>query len=56
MPPEGTLITGFSAGPAGATLDIVGAFERSAPETAALIQVEGASLSVQLTYLGPLPN
>src|SRR3990167_7773023 len=56
VPPEGTLITGFSAGPAGATLDIVGAFERSAPETAAVIQVAGAALSVQLSYLGPLPN
>ena len=56
VPPEGTLITGFSAGPAGATLDIVGAFQGNAPETAAVIQVEGASVSVQLTYLGPLPN
>jgi hypothetical protein len=56
VPPEGTLVTGFSAGPTGATLDIVGAFEGTSAETTASIQIAGAPVGVQLTYLGPLPN
>jgi hypothetical protein len=56
VPPEGTLITGFSAGPAGATLEIVGAVARPAPEATAVVEVAGVPLSVQLTYIGPLPS
>jgi hypothetical protein len=56
VPPEGTLITGFSAGPAGATLDIVGAIPRPAPKATTVVEVAGVPLSVQLTYLGPLPS
>jgi hypothetical protein len=55
VPPDGKLITGFSAGPAGASLDIVGAFERAAPKTATVVEVGGAAVRVELTYLGPLP-
>lgn len=55
VPPDGKLITGFSAGPAGASLDIVGAFERAAPKTATVVEVGGAAARVELTYLGPLP-
>jgi hypothetical protein len=55
VPPDGRLITGFSAGPAGASLDIVGAFERGAPKTATVVEVAGAPVRVELTYLGPLP-
>jgi hypothetical protein len=55
VPPQGTLVTGFCAGPSGATLDIVGAFTGKA-ETTAFVQIAGSSLGVQLTYLGPLPN
>jgi len=52
---RGKLITGFSAGPAGASLDIVGAFERAAPKTATVVEAGGAAVRVELTYLGPLP-
>lgn len=53
IPPEGQLITGFSAGPEGATLDIVGAFKQATPET--VVNVAGAEVKLHLTYLGPLP-
>ncbi len=56
VPPQGTLVTGFSAGPAGATLDIVGAFAGKPAETTAFVHIAGAPVGVQLTYLGPLPN
>jgi len=56
VPPEGVLVTGFCAGLAGATLDIVGAFERTAPKMATVVEVSGAPVEVQLTYLGPLPR
>jgi hypothetical protein len=56
VPPTGTLITGFSAGPAGAVLDIVGAIAGGAPDTTTVVEVAGAPVRVALTYLGPLPN
>jgi hypothetical protein len=56
VPPDGVLVTGFSAGPAGATLDIVGAFAGASAATTAFVQIAGAPVGVQLTYLGPLPN
>jgi hypothetical protein len=55
VPPDGRLITGFSAGPAGASLDIVGAFEGAAPKLSTVVEVAGAAVRVELTYLGPLP-
>ncbi len=56
VPPEGVLVTGFCAGPKGATLDIVSAFERTAPKMATVVEVSAAPVEVQLTYLGPLPG
>jgi transcriptional regulator with XRE-family HTH domain len=56
IPPEGELVTGFSAGPAGAIIDIVGAFERAAPVAATVVEVAGRPVEIQLTYLAPLPN
>jgi len=56
VPPDGTLITGFSAGPSGAVLDIVGAVEGASPLAATVVEVEGTPVSVEITYLGPLPN
>jgi hypothetical protein len=41
IPADGVLVTGFSAGPAGATLDIVGAFASASAETTAFIQIAG---------------
>ncbi len=54
--PDGILVTGFAAGPAGATLDVVGAFATAPRDTSAFIQIAGAPLGVQISYLGPLPN
>lgn len=54
IPPDGSLITGFCAGPEGAVLDIVGAFEQATPET--VVTVAGAEVKLALTYLGPLPG
>ncbi len=56
VPPEGTLITGFSAGPAGAVLDIVGAVSAAAPSATTVVEVAGTPVAVELTYLGPLPS
>ena len=56
VPADGVLVTGFSAGPSGATLDIVGAFAGTSAETTAFIQIAGAPVGVQIRYLGPLPN
>jgi hypothetical protein len=56
VPPEGKLITGFSAGPEGAVLDIVGTVARASPRAATVVEVAGAKVSVELTYLGPLPS
>jgi hypothetical protein len=50
------LITGFSAGPAGAVLDIVGAVDGASPLAATVVEVAGTPVNVELTYLGPLPN
>lgn len=56
VPPEGTLITGFSAGPEGAVLDIVGTVARPAPRATTVVKVAGVPVRVALTYLGPLPH
>lgn len=56
VPPEGTLVTGFSAGPDGALLEIAGTVQRAGPQMSTVVEVAGALVNVQLTYLGPLPN
>jgi len=56
VPPEGVLVTGFCAGPKGATLNIVGTIERTAPKMVTVVDVSGTPVEVQLTYLGPLPG
>jgi transcriptional regulator with XRE-family HTH domain len=56
MPPGGTLVTGFSSGPEGATIDVVASIGRAAPVSSAVVEVGGQPLEIELTYLGPLPN
>jgi hypothetical protein len=56
VPPAAELITGFSAGPRGASLDIVAMFERPAPIATTTVAVAGEQLELELRYLGPLPN
>jgi hypothetical protein len=55
VPPHGELITGVSAGPAGACIDIVAALEGGAPKLSSIVNVAGRPVRVELTYLGPLP-
>src|SRR5688572_32639123 len=52
VPPDGVLVTGFSAGTTGATLDIAGAFSGSAPDTTAFIQIAGAPVGCRSGILG----
>ncbi len=56
MPPDATLVTGFSSGPDGAVVDIVAAFERAAPVSSTVVEIAGTPVAIELTYLGPLPN
>jgi len=56
VPPEEMLVTGFSAGPDGATVDIVGAFGASKIPAVTVVTVGGHPLQVRLSYLGPLPG
>ncbi len=56
VPPDGTLVTGYAAGREGAVLDINGAFERAAPVSTLVVEAAGQPITVQLTYLSPLPN
>lgn len=56
IPPGGRLISGYTAGPAGGTLDFVVSLERAAPVSTTTVDVAGQSVAVELTYLGPLPN
>ena len=56
VPPDGELITGFAAGPKGATFDIVVSLERATPKAAATVSVAGEPVDVEFSFLGPLPN
>lgn len=56
VPPEGQLITGYSAGPEGAILEVSGQFDRAAPVARTVADVAGHPLEVTMTFLGALPN
>lgn len=56
IPAGGILITGYTAGPEGASLDVVGAFADAPGEGSAFLQIDGAPLGVQIRYLGPPPT
>lgn len=56
VPPNGILFTGAGAGPSGAVVDIIGAFDRATPASQAMVDVAGEEVELQLIYLGPLPN
>ncbi|MEO1543723.1 MAG: hypothetical protein AAFR75_06870 [Pseudomonadota bacterium] len=56
VPPGGLLVNGFSAGPDGATVEIVGQFDRAAPVSKTSVVIGGKPIDLQLTYIGPLPN
>ncbi len=56
VPPGGTLITGYSAGIDGETIDIAGLFTTPNPASKAVVNVAGGQVEVELSYLGPLPD
>ena len=56
VPPGGELVTGMIAGPAGATLTINGCFDPCKLGQFAVVDVGGAPVEIQLSYLGPLPE
>lgn len=56
VPPEGVLVNGFTAGPAGALVEIVAALEETMTGDTGCVEVAGRPVEIRLTYLGPLPN
>ena len=56
VPPDGELITGFAAGPNGASFDVVAAFDDAALLASVTVQVAGHPVDVEFSFLGPLPN
>lgn len=56
VPPERALVTGFCAGPGGASVDMVGEFESLMSQPAVTIRMGDDTFDVELRYLGPLPN
>lgn len=56
VPPEGELVTGFSAGPDGADFDVTAQLDRAAPISQTSVNIAGSAINLQLRFLGPLPN
>lgn len=56
VPPQGELITGFTAGYKGATFDIVAAFDPTSARAATTIRVAGQPVNVELAFLGVVPK
>lgn len=56
VPPEGELITGFAAGPDGATFEVVAALQQPAPTACARVEIGGQVLDIEFSFIGPLPH
>ncbi len=56
VPPEGELVTGFSAGPNGATIEVTTTLDRAAPLTQTTVDIADQPVELQMKFLGPLPN
>lgn len=54
IPPNGELLTGLAAGPGGALLEVSGRFPPSRPASSTVIEIGGATVAVELRFLGPL--
>jgi hypothetical protein len=54
VPPDGELITGFSAGQRGATLNIFAKLKCASKVASAVADIDGQPVEVTLTYLRPL--
>ena len=56
VPPGGELISGFKAGPSGASVTINTDFDPSQDTQVKMVDIGGGPVEVQLVYLGPLPE
>lgn len=56
VPPGGELISGFKAGPTGASLTINTDFDPIQDTQVKMVDIGGGPVEVQLVYLGPLPE
>ena len=56
VPPGGELITGFRAGPAGATLKVLTQLDPEKLSQTAIVEVAGEPVEIQVSYLGPVPE
>jgi hypothetical protein len=56
VPPKGTLVNGYPAGPRGDRFDVTYTIGRADPVAKATVSVGGEPINIELTYLGPLPN
>lgn len=54
IPPNGVLLTGLAAGPGGAFIDVAGRFPPPRPVSSATIDLGGATVAVELRFVGPL--
>ena len=55
VPPEGVLVTGFTAGSEGASLTVSGTIDPQAKNQHATVNIGGENVVIEVTYLGPLP-
>jgi hypothetical protein len=56
VPPDGELVTGFRAGPNGASFDLVAAFDQAAHSHRTTIEIGGKRVVVSVAFIGSLPN
>lgn len=56
VPPDGLLISGNIAGPKGARIEVTCNIARADPVSRTTIDVAGQTISIELSFLGPLPN
>lgn len=55
LPPDGVLVTGFSAGASGAVIAIDAEIDVAGTVSTTTIDVEGQPVEVRFAYVGPLP-
>lgn len=55
LPPDGVLVTGYSAGAGGAVITIDAELDIAGPVSTSTIEVDGQPVELRLSYVGPLP-
>ncbi len=56
VPPGGELVTGFTAGPSGASIDVIAAFDRAIKARRANVEIAGTPVEIAVSFLGPVPH